>query len=81
MSGPNLDHIEAQRAALVLALNDARPSPDWAWQVLNSWDALVEIARAAHKAVGYWNEEDEHSLDSAMLAVDDALSRLKQDTT
>lgn len=41
------DTLAREREVLVGALNDARPSPNWAWGVLNTWDALVEIAKAA----------------------------------
>ena len=44
MSG---DPLDRRREMLVGALNDSRPSPDWAWDVLNTWDDLVEVARAA----------------------------------
>lgn len=38
--------------------------------------ALVNVAKAAEDAVHYWNAEDKHSLDSAMLGVDEALAVL-----
>lgn len=42
--------------------------------------ALQALAEAADEAVRYWNEEDEHSLDSAMLALDERLARVRAGT-
>lgn len=35
------DRLGYHRSALVKALNDSRPSPNWDWEILNTWDALV----------------------------------------
>ena len=33
-------------SSYVAALNHSHPSPDWAWEVLGTWDALVEATAA-----------------------------------
>lgn len=45
----NRDPFDRNREVLIRALNDLPTQPNCAWSVLNAWDDLVAVARAARE--------------------------------
>lgn len=83
MTGAAPDPLDRQREILIRSLNDLPTQPNWAWEVLNTWDDLVEVARAARYAIPVleWVEahaDDPHVRDEAtgLLVKLDVLNKI-----